>query len=478
MLTTVEPTLMPGAVVGGYQLLRVVGEGGMSVVWAARSLSSGERRALKFLKAKDGKGEARLLREARATMGLTHPAVARTFSVEVLPTGQPFIVMELLQGETLRARLERDGKLPLSLVASVLGSVVEAVVAAHALGVVHRDLKPENVFLVHGDPRPVRVIDFGIAKEIKGICGDQGSSLGEPSGASAGSASLTATGAMLGTPFYMAPEQIFGDADVDHRADVWALGIIVFECVAGRRPTDARGVGQVLKLIAMNALPSLATAWPEAPGDLVALVDRMLSRDRDARPPLHEVLDLLRSLSSTAGSGSRPSAPPVSRSLGSIETIDTRGGPLDEPPRAPSPRPRSVVPGLAVALATLAVALVARGLASRPSSASSPPSVVALPSEPDRATPVQGSAGGRPTSPLASTPLTSLASPLSPSSAAPVPRAHAAPAALAAPVDSRGAAAGVADREPGPPGRSLAQPGDAGGAPDGNVLYFVTGDRL
>ena len=461
MLTAVESNLSPGDVVGGkYRLERIIGEGGMSVVWSARSLEGGEERAIKLLKVTDAKGEARLLREARATMGLRHSAIARTFSVEVLPSGQPFIVMELLHGETLRALLGRERKLTLAHTAELVGSVVDGVMAAHDVGLVHRDLKPENIFLVHGGPprESVRLIDFGIAKEVSVEKADDDAP------------SLTATGAMLGTPFYMAPEQVFGDADVDYRADVWALGIVIFECLSGRRPTDARGVGQVLKLITTNALPSLGSTAPDTPSPLVDLVDRMLTQQRDARPSLERVKQLLGTFATEEGS--RASAPPVARDDRPCDTVDTEGAWKETPVpgrRLPPAKPHSIAhpkpsrparirAGLSAAGTVLGVALLfAAGIAG-----------VAALSAPTN-------------SPVLAIPLAdpkSEASNRSIPSSAVAPVAHVASAAPATIPAFLTAVATDEDAHAKNQTRHVTTSSDAGGARDGNVFYLVTGDRL
>lgn len=279
MLEIDETKLEPGGRVGAhFRLEQVLGEGGMGVVWDAVDERTGERRALKFLRAdkeSDGSNEARLLREAHASATVAHPNVARVFEVLELPEGTPFLVMERLEGETLRARLSRVGTLEPAEVVRIVVAIAEALRAAHARGIVHRDLKPDNVFVLRDGA--VKVIDFGIAKDLR----------------AKDETGLTATGAMLGTLHYMAPEQVFGDVDVDERADVWALGVVAYECVAGKRPTDAAGSGQVLKAIMTRTFLPLVEVAPACPAHVSELVARMLSRERDARPSLDEVLDVL-----------------------------------------------------------------------------------------------------------------------------------------------------------------------------------------
>ena len=279
MLEIEESQLERGArLADRYRLDHVLGEGGMGVVWEAIDETSGEARALKFIrrdKCGDGRSVARLLREAHAAKSVSHPNVARVFEVLELPEGTPFLVMERLRGETLKSRLARVERLSPDELVPMAVAIASGVRAAHALGIVHRDLKPDNVFVL-ADGR-VKVIDFGIAKDLR----------------SEGEADLTTTGAMLGTLLYMAPEQVFGDVDIDERADVWALGVVLYECIAGRRPTDGAGSGQVLKAIMTQAFTPLAVAAPGCPEALSNLVALMLSRDRTERPSLDEVIDTL-----------------------------------------------------------------------------------------------------------------------------------------------------------------------------------------
>ncbi len=281
MLEIVEDPLEEGRVIAGrFRLERPLGEGGMGVVWAAREIAGGKVVALKFLRSErdgDPKNRARFLREARSAMAVSHPHVAKVHAVLETETGMPFLVMDLLEGDSLRTVLRRRRRLTPAECTRVFVPVSEAVEAAHALGIVHRDLKPENVFLVHGVD--VRVLDFGIAKQLRT----------EPQGDATASASLTSTGAVLGTPQYMAPEQIFAEADLDARADVWALGVMLYECLAGHRPFDAIGLGPLIKRITVDPIRPLADAVPGLPPALCAIVDRMLSRSRDGRPSLAEV---------------------------------------------------------------------------------------------------------------------------------------------------------------------------------------------
>jgi len=267
--------LSVGALVAGrYRLDRLLGEGGMGVVWAATHSITRKPVALKFLKAGAHSADARrrFLREARVAAAIRHPNVIEVHDVLELDSGSPVIVMELLSGESLASRLQRERSIPLAEAASILLRVVEALESAHDLGVVHRDLKPENIFLVGGSSQRVKVLDFGIAK------------LTATEGHAARSADLTSTGAMIGTPCYMAPEQAFGEQEIDHRADIWALGLILYECLSGVLPTRAENLGQIFKILLTDAIPPLGEVVPDIPTEVGALVGRMLSRQREARP--------------------------------------------------------------------------------------------------------------------------------------------------------------------------------------------------
>jgi serine/threonine protein kinase len=284
---TAPPSVVPGSVVAGrFRLERRLGEGGMGVVWAATHAVTRKPVALKFLKRAehdDRRAVQRFLREARAACAVRHPSVVEIHDVLELDDGSPVMVMELLSGETLAQRLERDRTVPLPELARIMVHVCSALGCAHSLGIVHRDLKPENIFLVQSTARiDVKVLDFGIAK------------LTASEGDAAQSGAMTATGAILGTPYYMAPEQLFGEKDVDHRADIWALGIIFYEALSGSRPTQAENVGQIYKVITTDAMRPLRETAPHLPEPILDLVSRMLERDRARRPvDVREVLGVL-----------------------------------------------------------------------------------------------------------------------------------------------------------------------------------------
>ncbi|XYH98175.1 serine/threonine-protein kinase [Sorangium sp. So ce1128] len=331
--------LVPGALVASrYRVDRQLAEGGMGVIWAATHLASGERVALKMLRpgaTEDASTRRRLLREARAAAAVDHPNVPCIHDVLELDDGTPFLVMDLLEGESLRDKLLREAQIPLPELSRILLPVISAVGTAHALGIVHRDLKPDNIFLLtpeaatapgspgsgcraaergaaaqdahdaaqdaQDDERSrVRVLDFGIAK------------LTARQGETAWTSGRTGTGEMLGTPYYMSPEQILGEHDVDHRADIWSLGVILYECLTSVRPTEAENMGKVLKRILTGAIRPIGEIAPALPADIAAMIDGMLCPDRAQRQAdLREVGALL---GRYAGVALRPFGPPAAPS--------------------------------------------------------------------------------------------------------------------------------------------------------------------
>jgi serine/threonine protein kinase len=344
-------SLAAGAVVAGkYQLEHALGSGGMGVVWAARHLESGAAVALKFLRRDPGVPEdpdsfKRFLREARAAAAVRHPHVVAIREVLEQADGPPVLVMELLAGESLRTRLTRGPRLSVEETARILLPVASAVGAAHAQGIVHRDLKPDNIFLsLDGGGAPqVKVLDFGIAKVTRPT--DDYPSLGH---------GLTGSGEVLGTPHYMSPEQVFGERDIDQRADIWALGVILYECLSGVVPTRAPNVGQVFKLIVAGGIKPLDRVAPEAPTDLVQLVQSMLARRRDQRPfDLNEIARVLAQHTSLAvplfGPPQIPTVTPARAEPGpnADETLQRSGG-AEELRRARSSRLTTVGLGVLV----------------------------------------------------------------------------------------------------------------------------------
>ncbi|UQA59484.1 serine/threonine-protein kinase [Polyangium aurulentum] len=243
---------------------RLAGSGGMGEVYRAADRQTGQPVAIKVLLGEQEGDVARFEREARILSAIAHPNIVRYVTRGVLPEGDPYLVMEWLEGEDLAARLAR-GPLPAADAVALAAAVAEALGALHEQGIVHRDLKPSNVFLARGRIDDIKLLDFGIAR-------------------SNAATRLTGTGHMLGTAAYMAPEQASGASTLDARADVFALGCTLFECLTGEKAFDGAHVMAILTKILFNDAPRLEEKLPGLPGPLCALVDRMLSKSPQERP--------------------------------------------------------------------------------------------------------------------------------------------------------------------------------------------------
>ncbi len=253
-----------------YRLDTKLGEGGMGSVWRAFNLQLEAPVAIKLLRAElDDALRERLRLEARAAAKLVHPHIVRIFDVDESEEGEPFIVMELLDGESLRTVIDR-GALPAASALQLLLPVAEALSLAHSRGVVHRDFKPDNVFLSHvGESLEPKLLDFGIAKVT--------------STAAAGGPSITSSGVLLGSPEYMSPEQALGNSDVDHRSDVWSFCAVLYEAVCGQSPFEAESTQETLRSVVHDdpiPLELLSDAEPA----LAALIARGLAKNRAERP--------------------------------------------------------------------------------------------------------------------------------------------------------------------------------------------------
>jgi hypothetical protein len=291
----------PGDVVDGrYRIIRVIGAGGMGVVYEVRHERTAQRLAMKCLHpacAADEEHVARFTREAVATTIIGSEHIVFVTDHGTTPEGGPYLVTEYLEGEDLERALRREGRLEPARAVGLVLQVCSALSAAHARGVVHRDLKPANLFLVRreGVGEWVKVLDFGVAK----MC----AALPE-------SASLTRTGATLGTPFYMAPEQYGGTKHVDHRADIYSIGVILYEMLSGQRPFTATTYEELyLKVVTESPLPlrGLVPGLEAVPEQLERVVMRAIERDADARfSSVAELAEALSSFSSRPVDDLRP----------------------------------------------------------------------------------------------------------------------------------------------------------------------------
>ncbi len=263
-----------GAKVDKYEIKRVVGRGGMGMVYEALNTTINKRVAMKFIDAELAENEeasARFQREALAASAIESPHIVQIFDAGATTGGVPYIVMELLRGEDLGKRIVDCGKLDVAEAVYVTAQVLKGLHHAHEAGIVHRDLKPDNVFLVERDDEPyqAKLLDFGVSK----IAGNTQVPL----------QTLTRQGAVVGTPYYMSPEQAQGHGDIDGRTDIYAVGAILFECLTGRPPHLGQTYEQVIVNICMKDADDVRLLNPDVPEPLAQVIARALSREREAR---------------------------------------------------------------------------------------------------------------------------------------------------------------------------------------------------
>ncbi len=314
-----DPTLPPGSAFGAYAIVRCIGRGGMGAVYEAKHRELGKRVALKALHrriADDPRARARFVTEGRATSRLRHPHVVDVSDHGIL-NGVPYLVMEFLEGETLAEVIARDGALSVTRTVEVMLPVCAAVTATHAEGIVHRDLKPANIFLSRDGlgREQVKVLDFGVSK-VDSLDVD----------------GLTATGALIGTPWYMSPEQAQDPRSAQAPSDQYTLGVILSECVTGRRAFDGKSLYVVLRNIVSGTMVTPRAVRPEIPEGFEAVVMRAASVDISAR--YASVDDLARALLPFA-------SPPSRASWGPIFHADPPA--VEEPPPVAPPPPVDVV---------------------------------------------------------------------------------------------------------------------------------------
>ena len=412
-----------GSIIAGkYRLERLLGEGGMGAVWRAQHLQLELPVAIKLLRAGGDKANLseRLKIEARAVARLSHPAIVRVFDIDASESGEPFIVMELLEGESLSDLCDRE-RLSAVVAVQTLLPIAEGLALAHAKGIVHRDLKPHNVFITQADERvQPKLLDFGIAKLTT-------------SPLSTGN--LTDTGVLLGSPDYMSPEQARGKSDVDFRADIWQFCVVLYEAISGTTPFEGENYNALMRAIVEDEpapLP-LDNGVDQRLSDLIAWG---MSKDREQRPA--SIQELARTLAewlidrgvnediTFAPLGQKWLTPgsqkfvPLRRSDGGDEAAapeHARGDTLLSP-RLPArvverPAPSAVESALAaparradrrlVALTLALFALLVIGLIWAANRGSGPPSAALLPSSPTGSVPAAPSASPSPVVELAAT---------------------------------------------------------------------------
>ena len=289
---------MIGQEVGSYIVVEEIGRGAMGTVYRARHRYMDREAALKVLSPElsaNSSGVQRFLNEARAASKVRHPGVVQILDSAMLPGGQPYIVMELLEGETLAGYLSRGGAVATVTAARKVGAAIAAALgAAHARGIIHRDLKPENIFLAWDRERnelAIKVLDFGVAK------------LMHESNRLPGATLATMPGSILGTPTYMSPEQCRGLVNIDPRSDLYSLGCVLFEMLVGRPPFVRRTTSEMMVAHIAEDPPALSSLGCTVTDDLDDLVGRLLSKSPERRPS--SAADVCLALDAPAGRDTR-----------------------------------------------------------------------------------------------------------------------------------------------------------------------------
>ena len=261
---------LPGEIIENkYRLVRALGEGGMGTVWIAHNVVLDVQVAIKLIRldiASSQRMTERLLQEARAAARLGHPAIVRVFDFGVTRHGDPFVVMELLHGETLADLIQRESRLAAINAVQMLLPIADALATAHGKGIVHRDVKPENIFVARDESerRQPKLLDFGIASFVES--GNK----------------LTLAGAVLGTPDYMSPEQARGENDADHRTDVWSFCVVLYELLTGRVPFNGTNYNALLRAI-INDKPGSIAGHAAGDQPLWKIIERGLRKDANQR---------------------------------------------------------------------------------------------------------------------------------------------------------------------------------------------------
>jgi serine/threonine-protein kinase len=330
-----------GYVAGGrYEIVKTIRSGAMGSVHEALDRLIKKRVAVKFLSA-ELVGDAQIARrfhlEAQAAGQIRHDNVCDVSDLGVTEDGVPYLVMELLAGETLEDRLTRCGKLPPKATVEIALQVLSALGAAHDRGIVHRDLKPGNVVLAHGSDgrEKVKLIDFGIAKFLDNT----------------GSSTVTASGIAVGTPYYMSPEQVRGETGkIDHRTDIWAMGVILYESLTGKLPFDGKSYQEIFAQIFYEEPARPREHEPDLPPALELVVLKALSKDRDERyssasDMAGALIDAMEGkLAASIGLGDterddRAPDSPASSDIALAETQPWKPGPSTPPPAEPPAGP-------------------------------------------------------------------------------------------------------------------------------------------
>lgn len=342
-----ETAISPGTLLGGkFRVERLLGAGAMGAVYAVVHELTRHRRALKLLHASSQANPEvvrRFLNEASAAGRVGNAHIVEAFDAGTLPGGEPYVVMELLEGEPMRALLDRTERLDAGLAAELVAQAAEGVAAAHKAGIIHRDLKPDNLFVTKRAGRPfVKIMDFGVSKFAT---------------ESAVGARSTQSGMIFGSPAYMSPEQITGQREVDARSDVFALGLVLYECLTGVLPFEAQSFQAVLMRVLGDEPVPVHTIRPDVPKGLSDVIERALQKQPDAR--YQSADELCTALLAFA----RPDSPTPS---------EVPSAPRHSPVSTLAPAPSRMLGFVAGALILLGGVIAAAWVASRPAPVAAP----------------------------------------------------------------------------------------------------------
>ena len=348
---------------GRYRCLRVLGQGGMGAVYEAEHTGTGRRVAVKVIHAdmvKKTEMVLRFHREARVAGSIETPHIVQVLDTGTDPaTGTVYMVMEFLRGEDMQQLIRRLGKVPALVALRLIAQACVGLSKAHAASVIHRDIKPANLFLsvAEGGPVTVKVVDFGIAKIMVDLGSDE-------------EHGLTRTGGLLGSPLYMSPEQAMSRKTIDHRADVWSLGVVLYEALSGRVPHLADSLGELIMAICGQPVPPLQSVAPWVPSEIAAIVHRALTPDPNLRyPSMTALLEALQTV--TAGRTSVDASELVP--LGADEQAHVAPSPLALDGQASFVQVRGVTASTASTASRLGVSTASGQAALSVSQGASPP---------------------------------------------------------------------------------------------------------